>query len=114
MRTEYEAHRPTGNVARTRYPLCRDAWLVGLHTEIAPVLSRTLLWLDEAIAKGESASGDLNVHQSNRREARALGGWLLDGSNDADMWQQALIAQRASWLTDGGVWPDATILEWGP
>lgn len=111
--TGYEADRPMGNVAISQVAVVVKAWLVGLHEEVATILPKVLPWLDQAIASGEDFGGDLNAHQSYLCQARALGGWLLDGSNSADMWQQALTAQRASWLTDGGVWPDATIRQWG-
>ncbi len=111
--TEFEAHHPMGNVAISRVATVAKAWLVGLHEEVAPILPKVMPWLDEAIAKGEDFGGDVNVHQRCLREARALAGWLLDGSDCADMWQQALVAARASWLTDGGVWPDATVRQWG-
>lgn len=81
--------------------------------EIAPALPKALTWLDGAIANGEDFGPDFNGHRSHLSAARALGGWLQDGSACLAMWNQAALSQRASWLTDGGVWPDATIVQWG-
>ena len=111
--TQYDAQRPMGNVGKYQVFNVVEAWLVGLHDEIAPILPPALQWIDEAIAKGEAFGPDLNAHRKELCAVRALGGWLLDGSACEAIWHEALLAERARWLTDGGVWPDATVRQWG-
>ena len=99
-----------GNVGRYQVITTIDAWLVGLHAKIAPMLPKALQWLDHAIVHGEDFGTDANGHRGRLCWAKALGGWMLDGGTHEADWQ-ALISTEASWQTDGGPWSTATILK---
>lgn len=110
--TEYDADAPMGNVAIQRVSDVIYGWLVGLHGEVAPILPKAIGWLDQAIREGEDFGVDLDGHRSRLCAARALAGWLQDGSACQAMWNEAAISQRASWLSCAHVWPNSAIVYW--
>ena len=63
-----------GNIAASKLDDFLVATLVGLHTEISPILPRALEWLDYAIANDEDFGEDRNFHRMTLHSARALGG----------------------------------------
>ena len=110
--TSYVPGDPMGNIGADQVELVVKAWLVGLQQEIAPVLPPALEWIDEAVAQGEVFGPNIHAHRSNLCQARALGGWLQDGSACHAIWQEALLAEREHWSTERYLSTNGKIVYW--
>ncbi|WP_280808582.1 hypothetical protein [Variovorax boronicumulans] len=68
-----------------------SGWLVGLHLEFHPGISRWLGWLDQGIEGGEeNRLGTIpSWHRKTLYWAKAIGGWMHDGTNDQASWKAA-------------------------
>lgn len=95
LETEYDSSRPMGNVAASNLEMVISGWLVGLNTELSSVTPRSLQWLDLAIEGGEeNRLGSIpSWHRKTLHWAKAIGRWMLDGTNDQASWK---VAQDAS------------------
>lgn len=64
------------------------AWLVGLHVEIAPVIPRSMEWLDHAIREDEDFGTSRSFYRLTLHWARALGTWVRDGVSIPAEWEE--------------------------
>src|SRR5690606_30842773 len=87
LRTEFEPHKPMGNIASHEVSDVIKIWLVGLHKEIAPVIPRAREWLDKAIDQDEDFGVDINFHRVTLYWARALCEWLENGWDSPGHWE---------------------------
>jgi len=94
-----------GNVAQSILGDVVKAWLVGLHADIAPVVPRLLYWLDKAIDEDEDFGTSRNFHRLTLHWAKALGLWMSDNSNAADIWSKARQFDATALEQDQNVWP---------
>lgn len=113
LRTLYDPKRPMGNIAQHELADVISAWLVGLHIEIAPIIPRSLQWLDKAIEEDEEFGGDPNAHRTTLHWAKALGGWLDTGWNDEGEWDSARVYEEARWRYEKRPWPTNEIVKCG-
>lgn len=110
---EYDEKRPMGNVA------CGDldnfilASLLGLHNEVAPIISSRIQWIETAIVNDEDFGVNRNAHRVKMHFAKAIGEWLLDGKNNCEAWNNARIYEEAKWSWEGGPWSMREIVKDG-
>lgn len=97
---EIDLDSPMGNIASSHLQSVISAWLVGLHDEIAPVIPRSLEWLDRAIASDEDFGTNRNFHRMTLHWAKALGVWMSEARNAPDVWDKARRFDLASLLQD--------------
>ncbi|NTF46175.1 hypothetical protein G6L80_29855 [Agrobacterium rhizogenes] len=95
LRTEYDPAKPMGNFAVSNVSDVISAWLVRHDKQIAPVLPRSLQWLDKAIeGKEEERFGPLPCsHRKTLHWAKALGQWMHGNGNDEASWKTAQDAE---------------------
>lgn len=95
LEAQYDEKKPMGNIADSHLEQVIKCWLLWLETEIAPVLPRTLQWLDKAIEGGEEErfGSDPNVHRRILHWAKAIGRWMHNRENDEATWKVAQDAQ---------------------
>ncbi len=92
--------KPIGNYAYFELGDVVNAWLAGLSEEIRPVISRSVDWLDQAIERGEVMGESANFHSCKLHWTRAIGHWMLNGTNaDAD-WDAARRYELGYWDDD--------------
>lgn len=113
LRTTYESGRPMGNIATHELGDVISAWLVGLHEDVVPVISRSLEWIDRAIADDEKFGVDPNEHRTRLHWAKALGGWLRDGWNLEGEWDMARVFEEARWRYEQRPWSTHEIVKSG-
>lgn len=111
--TQYNSDFPMGNVAVSELETVINAWLVGLHTEIAPVIPRALEWIKKAIDGDELFGVDQNAHRTTLHWASALGRWLQDGLNDNVAWDVARTNEVARWHSQQRPWTAREIVNSG-
>ena len=110
---EYDEKRPMGNVA------CGDldnfilASLLGLHNEVAEIISSRVRWIENAIVNDEDFGVNRNAHRGKMHFGKAIGEWLLNGENDFEAWSNARVYEEAKWNWEGGPWSMREILKDG-
>lgn len=102
-----------GNIGMSQITTVIAGWLVGMESDVAPILPQAVDWVDYAIVNGEVFGMDVNTHLRYLCQARALGRWMLDGRPHRTDWHEALEATEASWKSDGGAWSVTTVLKQG-
>src|SRR5690348_14219734 len=80
---------PLGNTGADGLHWVISAWLLGLRSEFSETLPRAVQWITDAIASGERFGSDQNTYLSLLHGARAVGRWMLDGSECQDDWEAA-------------------------
>ncbi|MRH00580.1 hypothetical protein GIY21_09795 [Xanthomonas sontii] len=115
LEEKYDENRPMGNHARHKIGIVLDAWLVGLHKEIEPVISRANQWLDMAIESREEErfGSDPNSHRTALHWARAIGEWLEKSNNNVRLWDVARVSEEARWYYKERPWPVKEVLQHG-
>lgn len=101
LRRALQEGEPGGNFAASELDVVVRLWLVGMSKEIAPVLPRALEWLDKAIADDEASwfGRTPDFHRMTLHWAKALGLWMRDGTNAADVWNKARLFDLAALQT---------------
>lgn len=104
LRTKYEENAPMGNIAKCDLAEVIEAWLIGLHAEVAPVIPRSLEWLNLAIeGKEEDRFGQSpGFHRCTLYWAKGMGQWMLTGQDDKRSFAAALDGWT-NYLQHGGV-----------
>jgi len=110
---QYDPRSPMGNVAASDLGTVIHAWLVGLNAEIAPIIPRSLQWIDKAIEGDEKFGPDPNAHRTTLHWAKAIGGWLADGWNYEGEWDAARVYEEARWRYEKRPWPTNEIIRYG-
>ncbi|MGP8473845.1 hypothetical protein [Burkholderia sp. PR2] len=110
--TQYDASRPMGNVAKFELETAINAWLVGLHQEIAPLIPRCVDWLGKAIEVDERLGVDPNFHRCTLYWAKAVADWMDSGLDSAE-WENARIFEEAAWRFEKRPWPMNEIIRGG-
>lgn len=110
---QYDPKSPMGNVGANQIETVIHAWLVGLHAEIAPVIPRSLQWIDKAINEDEKFGFDQNQYRTTLHWAKAIGGWLADGWNYEGEWDAARVYEEARWRNEKRPWPMNEIIKFG-
>lgn len=113
LATQYDPARPMGNVGCSDLSDVICAWLVGLHGEIAPVIARSLGWIDKAIAEDEQLGPDPSTHKRRLHWAKALGEWMDRGVNLDAEWGAARVHEEARWGYKNRPWPINEIIKSG-
>lgn len=90
LQTEYRPEAPMGNIAASNLADVIRSWLVGLSIEIGPVISRSIEWLDQAIAADEASwfGSSPNFHRMTLHWAKALGLWMQNSENAVGIWDK--------------------------
>ncbi|MGK5045905.1 hypothetical protein ACQ4WP_08400 [Janthinobacterium sp. GB4P2] len=109
----YDPERPMGNVAKGDLSDVVLTSLLGLHETVAPVIPRALKWIDKAIADDEDFGVDPSAHRATLHWAKAIGEWLLDGTNDGGAWYCARVHEEAKWRYDKRPWRMREVVRWG-
>ncbi|WP_255503901.1 hypothetical protein [Cupriavidus sp. UME77] len=102
-----------GNVAQSDLADVISAWLVSLHVDVAPVIPRSLKWIEQAIEQDEKFGPDPNAHRTTLHWAKALGGWLDTGWNYEGEWDSARVYEEARWRYEKRPWPAHEIIKSG-
>jgi len=89
--------KPIGNFARSDLQRVVESWLAGLHVEMAHVVPRSVEWLNQAIANGEKFGQSPAFHAMQLHWARAMGLWMLNGTNVESDWDAALNYEKNFW-----------------
>lgn len=97
LKTKYNPKRHMGMVAAHDLANVIKAWLVGLHHEAAPLIPRSLEWLQLAIARNELGHELRNFYRMQLVCGIATGLWLQDGRECLDEWDQARAFLEAAW-----------------
>ncbi|WGG52763.1 hypothetical protein [Rugamonas sp. DEMB1] len=84
--TEFDTQRPMGNVAIVQLNEIIRLYLVGMREQVSPLLSKRIDWIKFAIEENENFGESGNFHQQSLRWALAIGIWMRDGVNAADVW----------------------------
>jgi hypothetical protein len=115
LKTDVEEDAPIGNIAVSKISTVIDAWLVGLHQEIEPIINCANQWIDIAIGnKEEDRFGrDPNMHRTTLHWGRAVGEWLENGTNYERMWNIARISEEARWHYKASPWSVKEVLQHG-
>ncbi|MCQ2995023.1 hypothetical protein QCD79_25570 [Pseudomonas quasicaspiana] len=113
LEAQYDPRRPMGNVASSDLSDVISAWLVGLHGEIAPVLPRSLQWIDKAIGIDEEFGPDINAHRTTLHWAKALGEWMDTGWDSEGEWDLARVYEEARWRYEPRPWSAHEIVKSG-
>jgi len=113
LETQYDPKRPMGNIAKSDLSDVISAWLVGLQGEIAPVLPRSLQWIDKAIENDEEFGPDINAHRTALHWAKALGEWMDTGWNSEGEWGAARVYEEARWRYEKRPWSTHDIVKTG-
>ncbi len=109
---KYDATRPMGNVAKSNIGMAIDAWLVGLHDEINPVISRGIDWIIEALRRDEELGPNQNLYRRDLYWAKAIADWMDTGWDSAE-WENARIFEEAAWRYEKRPWPMNEIIRDG-
>lgn len=104
LRSIFDPKRPMGNFAQSALSDVISVWLAGYDAEIAPVVPRSLEWLDIAIAGDERFGSAPNTHRLTLHRAKALGLWMRDGINATSIWDQARQFYEAALAVDPNFW----------
>ena len=102
----HDPSRPMGNVAQHTINSIIKASLVGLRSQMAPVLDRALEWLADAISKGEAFGPSRHFHEMTLRQAQVLGLWLRGESDLQERWGQVRACSQAAVAEGIGFTPD--------
>ena len=124
LRTVYDSKRPMGNVAASELGAAIKFWLISLDKEAAPILPRSLEWIDDALQNGEvnRLGSDPNWHSTTLYWAKALGTWMYAGepgsihwagADDPQSWDRARIFEEARWRFPGRPWPTNEVITYG-
>lgn len=113
LRTEYAAERPMGNVAASELSECIRAWLVGFHSEVAPIVRRSNDWLNRAIEEGEKFGINPDLHRVTLYQAKAIAKWMESGRDDESAWNQARLYEESAWRHESRPWTEKEILQDG-
>ncbi|QVN13675.1 hypothetical protein JYG37_19890 [Burkholderia sp. LAS2] len=104
MRTAYVDGQPMGNIAAHNMSDVVRAWLVGLAEDATPVISRSLSWIEKAIASDEDFGTNRDLHRVTLHWAKAIAEWMDTGWNSAE-WENARIFEEAAWRNESRPWP---------
>ena len=115
LENTYDQKRPMGNVAAAELGDVIRSWLIGFHREVAPIVPRSLQWLDKAIADEEDQwfGVDPNTHRTTLHWAKAIGLWLNVEGNHEGEWDLARTYEEARWRYEKRPWPTHEIVKWG-
>ena len=92
----HDPSRPMGNVAQHNVNSIIKASLVGLRSEMSPVLDRALQSLADAISKGEAFGPSRHFHDMTLRQAQAIGLWLRGESGLQERWGEVRASSQAA------------------
>jgi len=96
-RETFEPDAALGSAARSMLDNVIYGWLVGLHDEVKPLLSKSLEWLEASMAKDEQIGDPPAYFAMLRQAAYALACWMHTGSSDRDAYLQALVLHEKAW-----------------
>jgi hypothetical protein len=96
-RETFEPDAALGSAARSMLDNVIYAWLVELHDEVQPLLSKSLEWLEASMAKDEQIGDPPAYFAMLRQAAHALAFWMLKGSGDRDGYLRALALHEKAW-----------------
>ncbi|MES2974840.1 MAG: hypothetical protein V4757_14595 [Pseudomonadota bacterium] len=87
-----------------------EAWLVGAHADISPVVCRSIDWLTSAIEKGESFGESVSFHFMRLHWARAMAQWMSSGSEARLDWVASMNFEKQDWTWNGRSWSNRKII----
>jgi hypothetical protein len=97
LNIQYDQKKPMGNYGIFGISIVISSWLVGLHTELDNKLPEYISWIDKAFERNEKLGVSIAQYHTHLYSARALGKWLLDGTNDTKDWENAYISLEKWW-----------------
>ena len=107
LETKDDPSYPMGNVGEVRVSYAIKASLIGLNSEVSPLLTRCLPWIQRAIDTNEQMGGNMDEYRTILSWGLAMGRWLEDGSENHALWHQARINEEAHWKSQTRPWPAA-------
>lgn len=113
LKSEVEPNKPIGNYAISDLGRVIRAYLIGMHEEIFPVVSRSSQWLDTAIKNDEDFGESMDFHRANLNWARAICEWLENGWDSPGHWEDARVYEEAAWRFPKRPWPRNEIISEG-
>lgn len=113
LKTQYDESKPMGNIAVCEMETALHGWLVGLYSEVQPIIGRCTGWIEKAISLNEQFGSDLNAHLTKLYWAKSLGGWLENGWNYEGDWGRARIFEESTWRNQNRPWPANEIIKYG-
>lgn len=87
-----------GNSATSDINSIVAASIVGFYDDVITHVPRAIKWLDLAIEEGDEMEG-ADHHYARLHQARALAGWLQDGTLETDHWDKARDLIESNWRT---------------
>lgn len=111
--TQYDPSLPMGNFANSHLDDVIRAWLVGLQREIAPLIPRSLQWIDKALERNEIFGADINAYRGTLYRAKAIGRWLEDGVDSEGDWDAARVYEEIKWRHEKYPWSTNEIIKHG-
>ena len=109
---QYDAEMPMGNFGISDIGTVINAWFVGYHEEMAPLLPRALKWIEMALERDERFGG-YESYRTDLYWAKALGSWMLEDDNDEGSWYRARIFEEARWRDPERPWPMREVVRSG-
>ncbi|MCW0410580.1 hypothetical protein NG831_21340 [Xanthomonas sacchari] len=115
LKTDVEEGAPIGNIAVGKISIVVNAWLVGLHQEVGPIIHSANQWINSAIeSKEEKRFGrDPNMHRTTLHWGRAIGEWLEKSNNNTRLWDVARVSEEARWYYKERPWSVKEVLQHG-
>lgn len=113
LQTEYEEDRPMGNVAISHLSYVISAWLVGIYSEVEPIIVRSVEWIERAISNNEKFGVDKDMYLSNLYWAKAIGKWMAGEGNVGGELGQAIFHEKSRWENKNKPWTINEILKNG-
>lgn len=85
-----------GNCAMSDISSIIKASIFGFHDDVIIHVPRAIKWLDMAIEEGDEMEG-ADHHYTRLHQARALAGWLQDGTHECNHWDKARHLKESNW-----------------
>jgi len=102
LSTEYDPDSPIGNIAISKLNNAISGFLVGLGSELAPIIPLSADWISKAIEKNEQFGPNHEFHIHRLFQSLALSIWMRDGTNAVKDWDASRLALKASLAQGNG------------